>query len=360
MNWVIHKAVLSITLALIASSTQMSGSALGGILGGQPAILGPGTPLGFSTQSTIDVNNDDVGVGNPNQVSLPGLEIFGLDPIDISVPAANSPFTSGTTEYFIELGSAINKTEADWVGFSIALGSGIGDGFSRISEAPIQGVEGLDFDTPDRNPPVTSPTFQSITHEPDLITFTDGLVRFDEVASGQNFSLDLPDITNSLANNYQFTIRLQALTAPDMEGDFNHDNEVDGADFLLWQRDQNVGSFLEWQTAFRTIDEDYDLDGDIDGTDFLLWQSGQELGSLSGWQANYGRTDEDFDRDGDVDGADFLRWQRNLTAGSLTDWRASYGNNVSQNSQLIAVPEPTNLALLGLGLFCMAFRGVTR
>ncbi len=352
-------AIASITVALIAS-IHMSGYALGGILGGQPAIIGPGTPLGSSTGSTVDANNDDVGVGNPNQISLPGLEIFGLAPIDISVPAANSPFTSGVTEYFIELGSAINKTEADWTGFSIALGSGIGDSFSRLSEAPIQGVDGLDFDTPDRNPPVTSPTFQTITHEPDLITFTDGLVQFDEVASGQNFSLDLPDITNSLGNNYQFTIRLQALTAPELDGDFNHDGEVGGEDFLLWQRDQDSGDLLDWQTAIRTIDEDYDQDGDIDGTDFLLWQRGQNLGSLPGWQANYGRTDEDFDRDGDVDGTDFLRWQRNQNLGNLADWQASYGNNVAQAGQLIAVPEPTSCFLLAIGLCCVVFRGVTR
>lgn len=35
-----------------------------------------------------------------------------------------------------------------------------------------------------------------------------------------------------------------------LPGDFNHDNTVDGDDFLLWQRDPNVGSLSDWETNY--------------------------------------------------------------------------------------------------------------
>ncbi len=42
--------------------------------------------------------------------------------------------------------------------------------------------------------------------------------------------------------------------------------------------------------AIRTIVEpgDFDADGDVDGSDFLMWQRDQNAVLLSDWQANYG------------------------------------------------------------------------
>ena len=33
---------------------------------------------------------------------------------------------------------------------------------------------------------------------------------------------------------------------------------------------------------------DFDGDGDVDGNDFLIWQRNPSIGNLSDWQANYG------------------------------------------------------------------------
>ena len=35
-----------------------------------------------------------------------------------------------------------------------------------------------------------------------------------------------------------------------MPGDYNGDGIVDGADFLLWQRDPGIGSLSDWQTDY--------------------------------------------------------------------------------------------------------------
>jgi hypothetical protein len=33
---------------------------------------------------------------------------------------------------------------------------------------------------------------------------------------------------------------------------------------------------------------DFDFDGDVDGSDFLVWQRNTAVGDLADWQANYG------------------------------------------------------------------------
>ncbi len=313
-----YKSIVLIMTGLIGVAC-LCGDAQGGVLAGLPAIYGPGASLGVPVGETVNVNNDNVGVGNPNRISLTGIDIEGLDPIDISVPVANSPGASGTTEYFIELGSAVNKTEAAWYGFVIELGSGLGSEFLRLSDLAIPGVSGLDFDTPSRDPAISSPNFLSITHDADAIVFSEGIVEIGEFASGQNFSIDVPDISSTISSTYDFTIRLQAV--PVSTGDFDQDGDVDGADFLIWQREPTVGSLADWQTNFL----------------------GAEI---------------DFDRDGDVDGADFLTWQRDPTLGSLPDWQANYGNGTFQASISVAVPEPTRRLLLAVGMMlCVAVRG---
>jgi hypothetical protein len=39
---------------------------------------------------------------------------------------------------------------------------------------------------------------------------------------------------------------------PGTPGDFDADNDVDGADFLKWQREPGVGTLAEWQTSYPT------------------------------------------------------------------------------------------------------------
>ncbi len=43
-----------------------------------------------------------------------------------------------------------------------------------------------------------------------------------------------------------------ALFTAGLPGDFDNDGDVDGADFLVWQRDPNVGLLTDWQTNYGT------------------------------------------------------------------------------------------------------------
>jgi hypothetical protein len=105
---------------------------------------------------------------------------------------------------------------------------------------------------------------------------------------------------------------------------------------------------------------DFDDDGDVDGRDFLLWQRNPSVGDIADWQANYWQgntstTPGDFDLDGDVDGRDFLLWQRNSAIGDLADWQSNYGNETL--AAATAVPEPSSFAVFTLAMISfMVFR----
>jgi hypothetical protein len=79
-------------------------------------------------------------------------------------------------------------------------------------------------------------------------------------------------------------------------------------------------------------DADFDADGDVDGADFLKWQRG--LGLIG----QNGNTNGDADGDGDVTGADLAIWKQQF-GGTGAVVGAS------------AIPEPSSigLAILGIG-----------
>jgi hypothetical protein len=45
---------------------------------------------------------------------------------------------------------------------------------------------------------------------------------------------------------------VQTIAAAGTPGDFDGDSDVDGRDFLIWQRDTNVGSLADWQANYGT------------------------------------------------------------------------------------------------------------
>jgi len=113
--------------------------------------------------------------------------------------------------------------------------------------------------------------------------------------------------------------------------------------------------------AIAQLDGDFDNDGDVDGADFLAWQRDPGLGSLTDWEEGFGgpiaAISADFDNDNDVDGFDFLTWQRDTNVGNLADWESEFGMTGGPLVAASAVPEPATglLLLMGLG-FALQFR----
>ncbi len=68
---------------------------------------------------------------------------------------------------------------------------------------------------------------------------------FSSVTVNSAFSFGIFD-------NVQVLDGLVPLPSDGLPGDFDSSGIVDGTDFLLWQRNQSVGSLSEWQTNFGT------------------------------------------------------------------------------------------------------------
>lgn len=138
----------------------------------------------------------------------------------------------------------------------------------------------------------------------------------------------------------QHSYMFERLDAPTQEGaDFDGDGDVDGRDFLLWQRgygisqgaahgdgDANLDGRVDgqdlavWQDSYGSSGEitvpsaDFNHDSSIDGDDLAIWQDG--YGTLGGGTQAQG----DANDDGNVDGRDFLLWQRQINStGAIAD-----------------------------------------
>jgi hypothetical protein len=91
-------------------------------------------------------------------------------------------------------------------------------------------------------------------------------------------------------------------------------------------------------------DGDFDFDGDVDGRDFLIWQRGFGYGDGITLDALVTATRAHGDTNGDwtVDGLD------------LANWQANYGIAPQSLIGTVAIPEPASLALASLCTIALA------
>ncbi len=111
-----------------------------------------------------------------------------------------------------------------------------------------------------------------------------------------------------------------------------------GSGAVLYDFDvTNPGLTTVWAELAATEDADFDTDNDVDGNDFLIWQRG------SGIPVGGGATlaDGDANGDGGVNGAD------------LSIWQTQFGTT---SASLAAVPEPATMLLLCLGGLLLVIR----
>ncbi len=104
--------------------------------------------------------------------------------------------------------------------------------------------------------------------------------------------------------------------------------------FTDWGIGMEAGGYFAYERAAITPSADFDRDGDVDGRDFLIWQR-------NAGKANPLQSDGDANFDGAINTAD------------LAVWQSAYANPAI--TAIIAVPEPNGLLAAGLGLAALLF-----
>lgn len=175
----------------------------------------------------------------------------------------------------------------------------------------------------------------------------------DVNGDGEVDNLDLFALGNELTNGGASQSVMDAYFEVLLDrGDINDDGMTNGADVAAlhaafgtssWLADLNVDGtvdILDVQTLItdiaRTVNGDFDLDRDVDGTDFLAWQRGTGTGNL------YSQGDADLN--GVINGAD------------LSIWNSLYGTTISTMAAASTVPEPGSAAIAGFGLLLLLHR----
>ena len=119
----------------------------------------------------------------------------------------------------------------------------------------------------------------------------------------------------------------------------------------------NIGGAHDLKFQYAVISQtvlgaDFDSDGDVDGRDFLTWQRG--LGTSSGATKAQG----DADGDMDVDADDLAAWKGEFGATSFGGPGAIAQGFVRYVSgAATAVPEPSSVLLAGIGLASLSVGG---
>ncbi len=82
--------------------------------------------------------------------------------------------------------------------------------------------------------------------------FTGSLSGADRLLGEQLYAVRArqQDSSGQWSNWSPWNTSLQTGLAVGLPGDFDGDDDVDGADFLLWQRDMSVGSWSDWEANF--------------------------------------------------------------------------------------------------------------
>lgn len=161
-------------------------------------------------------------------------------------------------------------------------------------------------------------------------------------ANGSTIVRIMRDDDSPLAENVSH-LRIDLYAVSDLSGVFR--DPFDGVNAFTGTNDGLGAAFVS--PLVREIDvlghaaADFDADGDVDGRDFLTWQRNVGVGS--------GASPAQGDANGDdaVGSSDFATW------------RSQFGNSLPAGSA--AIPEPAALALNLAGLLVAAgFRGVRR
>lgn len=242
----------------------------------------------------FDGNSDDALIwGFPGVLDRPIAVDFdqdGIDDIGMWVPRNSAQLPRPGAEWFILISAdptganritgQINTLDHPFE--PIPFGNDLYAEFGDELALPVVG----NFD-----PPVVA---EVTTPGPDNQSFKDS-ADFDQDG----------DIDGSDFLAWQRGYGKTAYNEPGMDdGDGNHDNQVDHQDLALW-----TGQIA----AIAAASSDFNGDGSVDGHDLAMWQGNFYAASAIG----------DATGDGFVSGSDFLRWQRSASTSPTVALAAS-------------------------------------
>jgi hypothetical protein len=209
------------------------------------------------------------------------------------------------------------------------------------------------------------------------VNTTTGQVKIKN-QTGDPIRLDYYQITsagNALKANTWTSLQDQNLAGfPAGNGSGNGWEEAGGSStgvlsesFLTGNSSAANGSTINLGAAFNTagaqdllfayavvpdtpLSSDFDSDGDADGSDFLTWQRG--LGTTG---AGATKAAGNADGDADVDGADLAVWKSEFGQGATSGAGVlQFGFVRYVTGAATAVPEPSTVLLVGLGVAAIA------
>lgn len=164
---------------------------------------------GFSTGTigpfgvTPAPNNDNASTPSPNAFNY-NVFFNSTGVTDVEFTLADS---GGTTEYRVTQ-TLINNTGAAWTDYSFELGFGTGANFVRSSLSDF-----LDFDFPHADPTPTSSGFATLSHQADVLGWTNGNVKAISAVLF-TFAIDVPDGLRNFNPNGANKFTLRQVAAP--------------------------------------------------------------------------------------------------------------------------------------------------
>ncbi len=287
--------------AQISGFGQMSGAVSGGetnyiLASGGALTLGDANNMaGFSFAGTVDIdagstlNLLDSNMAELGEVttlasggrlnSLNGIHLGAGETLtansgaDIGGEFANQGIVNGPTA----AGEFLTFTDDVYGAGNYTGNVRFSDGFAPGNSVAAVSLENVTFDSS------ASILMELGGREPGM-NYDQLIIIGDSTINGTTLDVKLIDnFTPSLGDQFQ----IFSLASP-----------VSGTGFSGFDL-STLGAGLEWKTdtllttgilsvVAVSLPGDFDFDGDVDGRDFLMWQRNPSVGNLADWQANYG------------------------------------------------------------------------
>jgi hypothetical protein len=273
--------------------------------------------------------------------SLVGTTIWTGNEEALTVDGPRATASTGTTVRLLRLNVAGNDvTPAEQYAYEVdpihtsGLANQRRSGLSDLTILPDRTLLALErsFDFS-----ISAPLYRSRVYEIDFSTATDvSSAPFATGLSGQSYS--------PVSKELLWSGAVGGASGQNLEGLCLGPRLANGNWLLVGVVDNSTG---QDGVSFNTLvtfelspqmTGDFDADGDVDGQDFLAWQRG--YGTPVGAALSQG----DGDRDGDVDAADLAIWSTTYSGTQAT---------------VVVMPEPANAFLLMMGFLVATFRRAT-